>query len=435
MVMIITSLIIIYQGYNIKKQEQIDIHTHRYLKGLFRSHRDIIKNKFIENPINILRDDENLNLNEEPPSAPNSSNAPRPPKPPEDFSSLRITKEELNNQLEKYDMEVANILYSDLQMYGKLIAQDEEWKLYEYNGYYYFYYLDRFREILVKDTIKENEKTLTLISLTILLNMVFISFYIFLIKKLIPLGALKNNIKLFSKGNLFIDTSTKGKDEISEVSNEFNNAITQIRHLSESRNLFLRNIMHELKTPIARGFIIADMLEDNKYHKNLKKAFERLEYLLSELARLEILTSNNLKLKKDEFRIIDILDNSLDILLLDKEAIDLKIDTDKTIFVNADFEFFSVAVKNLIDNALKYGQEKPLVVVNEKFISVSNQGDKLTKPLNEYFKPFNRSYESSSKSLGLGLYIIHSILKAHGYKLEYSHKNGDNIFLIHLKSA
>ena len=44
-----------------------------------------------------------------------------------------------------------------------------------------------------------------------------------------------------------------GKDEIAEVSNEFNNAISKIKTLQDSRSLFLRNIMHELKNPHCQG--------------------------------------------------------------------------------------------------------------------------------------------------------------------------------------
>ena len=47
--------------------------------------------------------------------------------------------------------------------------------------------------------------------------------------------------------NFSISTKIAGKDEISQVANEFDNAIKQLIQLRESRNLFLRNIMHELK--------------------------------------------------------------------------------------------------------------------------------------------------------------------------------------------
>lgn len=416
--MMITSHIIIFKGYSIKKQEQIDVHTHRYLRNLAYAHQNIIR----EHNIKMDRpqiDDRRLNLDNE---------GLRPPPPPRP----NITKEMLNKELVKFDMEVSNINLEELERSAELLSQDLNWKLYRYQGYNYIFVSIRKNKMLIKDNVQDKSAIVPIVLLTVLLNLVFITFYIFLIKKLIPLISLKKDIILFSKGNLNIDTSTKGKDEISEVANEFNNAITTIRNLTESRNLFLRNIMHEFKTPITRGFIIADMLEDTKYHKNLKKAFERLDYLLNELARLEMLTSNNLHLKKENFRIIDILDNSLDILLLDSSAVDIEINTTQTKLISVDFEFFTVAVKNLIDNAIKYGDGKPIILVEENSITIKNKGEELEKPLDEYFKAFNRNYESSSKGLGLGLYIVHSVLKAHGFKLTYEYKDGYNSFIVKL---
>ena len=60
-------------------------------------------------------------------------------------------------------------------------------------------------------------------------------FYYFLYKKLKPLIKLKDEINRFSDGDLDIDTSMEGEDEISQVSNEFNKAIENIRDLNSSR--------------------------------------------------------------------------------------------------------------------------------------------------------------------------------------------------------
>jgi len=237
-----------------------------------------------------------------------------------------------------------------------------------------------------------SEITQFILYLVLLLNILFIVFYIYLFKKIIPLEKLKST--------------------------------------TNSRNLFLRNIMHELRTPITKGLLVSNMMEDSKFKDSLKKSFFRLEYLLKEFARIEELTSKNFKIQKDEFRIIDIIDHSLDILICDLDCIDLEV-IDNSI-VKVDFELFSLAIKNLLDNAIKYGEDKPKVIIKENTIYIKSIGKKLSKPVNEYTKPFNRDYENSNRGLGLGLYIINYILQAHNLTLEHNFIGKENIFSIKL---
>ena len=131
-----------------------------------------------------------------------------------------------------------------------------------------------------------------------IIDILLIWFFIFLRKKLKPILILKENMIKLSKGDFSISMKTNQKDEISQVSNEFDNAIKQLRQLRESRNLFLRNIMHELKTPITKGKLITDMYDDCERKFILIRVFQRLEYLLSEFAKIEELTSGKINLKK-----------------------------------------------------------------------------------------------------------------------------------------
>ena len=310
------------------------------------------------------------------------------------------------------------------------MSSELEWELYEYEGFKYFYKKDRFPSILIKDNIKMVNKTTYVILLTILLNIVFILFYIYIIRKLQPLQRLKTNIIKFSKGDMNIDTSCEGLDEISEVSNEFNNAINEIRQLTESRNLFLRNIMHELKTPITKGSLVSDMMIDGKHKDSLKRAFARLQYLLHEFAKIEQLTSNNIYLQKDEYRVIDMIDQAIDILLIDRDKLVFNIEDN--LVLNVDFQFFSLALKNLIDNGMKYGKSDVVIDVKKDQLAIKSVGKELEKDFQEYLKPFNRKYETSKHSLGLGLYIVENILKVHGLSLSYKYENNQNIFYIKL---
>ncbi|MDX9744199.1 MAG: hypothetical protein RBT59_10300, partial [Arcobacteraceae bacterium] len=294
---------IIYMGYNITKQQQIDLYVTKYLKTFHQIQKEFHQGKMPPPP----KGEDFFRQKEFP---------PMPPPPPKE---LHIDRKILATSLEKYDLELSTLTYQKISNDGVLLGYEREWELYEYEGYKYFYLKNRFDDILIKDTMQVADTTKYIIGLTLLLNLFFIAFYIFLIHKLKPLKILKENITKFANGDLEIDTFCDGKDEISDVSNEFNNAIGQIRTLTHSRNLFLRNIMHELKTPITKGLLISNMLEKNKFQESLKKAFFRLEYLLNEFAKIEQFTSSNIKLNKNLFTLEDIIDNSIDMLFLDKD--------------------------------------------------------------------------------------------------------------------
>ena len=401
--LMIVAHLIIYVGYTITKQEQIDLKVNRYMKTLFMIHKSQEKGKHH-----------------------NSNARQRPPHPPKPMFGL--TPKQLNDELKEYDLELQLSLYQQIKQKGDLIASQFDWELYEYEQHNYFYRKNRFDTLFIKDNIKVSNKTKYLLGLAFLLNILFISFYIFLIKRLTPLKKLKTNILKFSKGDLNINTSCTGKDEISEVSNEFNNAIKEINELTESRNLFLRNIMHELKTPITKGSLVSDMMVDGKYKESLKRAFSRLEYLLHEFAKIEQLTSKNIVLKKDKYRIVDIVDQAIDILMIERE--ELQFDINTNLVVDVDFQFFALSLKNLIDNGLKYGDTIVTIQVDTNYLAVKTTGKKLPKKLEEYLRPFNRAYETSTQSLGLGLYIVHNILKAHNLSLQYKYKDNQNIFYI-----
>lgn len=287
-----------------------------------------------------------------------------------------------------------------------------------------------FREnYLLMDIQSENKFKYFWMMALIFIDILLIWFYLFIRNKLTPLKELKEHMIQLSKGDFSVSCESNGKDEISQVSNEFNNAIKQLKILRESRNLFLRNIMHELKTPITKGRLVTDLIENDQRKERLKKIFLRLEYLLGEFSKIEEFTSGHLKLKKDEYRVIDLIDQALDILLLDSSVCDIESKSELTFIV--DFELFSIALKNLIDNAIKYSSNgKPKIVVGLNSIMIINSGKKLTKGIEEYFKPFNHDYESSQHGLGLGLYITNSIIKSHNYNLYYSYENEQHIFEI-----
>ena len=271
--------------------------------------------------------------------------------------------------------------------------------------------------------------------LWLIVNIVMAAFFIVVLKKLLRLRNLKNMIRRAGEEDKFRLIKVETNDEIGQIADEFNTTMQKIDAIKEARALFLRNILHEFRNPIMKGRIMADMLaeilQDDKFKSRLKQIFIRLEMILGEVVKVEKLVSNEWELKKNKHRVIDIVDHSVDMLLLkDTSRIDVRTDGEISA-VEVDFELYATGVKNLIDNALKYSSEKVVVSIDKNALCISSVGDELDPQRLDFQRAFNRKFESSNSGLGLGLYIANQIFIKHGHTLKYKHEDSKNNFLIY----
>ena len=102
-----------------------------------------------------------------------------------------------------------------------------------------------------------------------------------------------------------IKVISNNQDEIGELSREFAKAANTIDKMNKSRVLFLRSIMHELKTPIAKGRIVTEMLTDTKAKNRLISVFTRLNAIIDNFAKIEEMNTNNYKISKTRYKLID----------------------------------------------------------------------------------------------------------------------------------
>lgn len=260
-----------------------------------------------------------------------------------------------------------------------------------------------------------------------LVAIILLAAYVFVIRKLKPLRKLKRQIAKFAAGEIDeVQNVSSGNDEISEVAEAFYDAVSQIKNLNASRKLFLRNIMHELKTPITKGRLAAEMIEKSKNQERLVSVFIKLENLINEFAAVEQVTSNIALNNTKICRIDDVIDEALDIAMVDPGQVTISKLED--VNLNADFKLLAIAAKNMIDNALKYSPNKHVnITITRESIKFINEGERLSKELRHYVEPFTKG-ESAQKSFGLGLYIVENIIKAHKLTLSYEYKNGLNVF-------
>jgi two-component system OmpR family sensor kinase len=191
----------------------------------------------------------------------------------------------------------------------------------------------------------------------------------------------------------------------------------------------MRNMMHELKTPITRGRIAIEMVEDGTSKQTLIRAFERMNELIEELAHVERLTTQNFQPQIKEAKLDSIIEESISLLLCDRNQLSIK-STDETLLT--DTRLLSLAIKNLLDNALKYSiDEKATIIANNTSIKIISKGKSLEHPLDYYLEPFTQE-EKRNSGFGLGLYIVNNIAKRLDYTLNYYHKSNNNIFELKL---
>ena len=250
--------------------------------------------------------------------------------------------------------------------------------------------------------------------------------YILLRRSLAPLKLLKKEIITYGEGTFPSYKFSHKKDEISLLSNAFYQAVKKSKTLIESRKLFLRNIFHELNTPITKGKILTEILEEGSNKKMLDSIFTRLASLLQELAQMEEITSGDYTVDKKPIPIRELIDQARDWLYIDDE-INSNISNET---MNVDFHLMSIVFKNLIDNGEKYGTKLNITYDEDDILFIS-KGEELDFELEYFTQAFSKGDKrSSQQGFGLGLYIVHQILQKHQMDLQYNYKNGLNIFKI-----
>ena len=336
---------------------------------------------------------------------------------------------DMNYELFESKEEIKNILSNNKKIiFARSNKHNETFKIFEIDGKIYLFFEKFDTQILIKDLDSQNlTNSFYTIFVFVSLLVVITILYINTLKKLLPLKELKDKVINFGDEKFDFELSnSSSKDEVTLLANEFKKSAQKLKNIKESRNIFIRNIMHELKTPITKGKFLLQLEKSDENIEKLKMVFNRLESLINEFATIEELISQNRVLEKKSYFLEDLLDNAKDILMIDDNCVK---NSYENIKLNVNFKLFSIAIKNLIDNAIKYSNDKKVEVLtqNEDILFV-NSGKKLEGDFEKYLEPFYS--KSSNESFGLGLYIVFNILKANGYNLLYKYEDSKNIFTI-----
>ena len=335
----------------------------------------------------------------------------------------QLIKEHKLKKLDSMEKGSKEVLYEKKHTFGFIsifqISLEDEFII-------HLKYLDEEYILKTKDEKNLSEK-FTLNLLIFLDIFVLILIFLYILKLLNPLKKITSEIKSFSKGDLSRRVKINSKDEIGILANSFNNMASNLEELITTREELLRDIGHELRTPIAKGKFAIEKLEETDNKTLLKKIFFDLESLTNELIQLEKLKSSKLNLT--QFSADTLVLEALDKLYIDNEE-KVTLNILKSFKIKGDLNYLSTAIKNLIDNALKYSTSYPIEIkIDNNEIVISNFGKKLSKNIKYYLRPFTQELQQRN-GFGLGLSIVKKILDRHNFKLNYFYKNKKNSFVV-----
>jgi len=347
----------------------------------------------------------------------------------EDFETYRLKHKLTPVGGEKMDRvrEEGKALIED-ELFRKTL-QSGDIEIFVYDGHYYYAYKMDTMYYYRSDEPMTPYKIYIMITFFILV-LLLLGLYRYISSSIHPLQELYIQIKRFANGEKEIHSNVEGDDEVAQVANAFYDSVSKMQGLEKSRSLFLRNVMHELKTPISKGKLLIHFLEgETKDKRLLENLFEQMQGHLNDLARVETMTAKNLELNKRSYAAIDVIDHAIDLLDIKRE--DLKENLHNEM-IEVDFNLFAYALKNLLDNAMKYADSKPILIeLENKCLTISNKG----KPFKEDFSTYVKAYERdtsqhSLEGMGLGLYIVNEIVTRHGYELHYEFSDNMHKFSI-----
>ena len=306
-------------------------------------------------------------------------------------------------------------------------------KILFYKDHYYLYmnYLDD--EIILFD--KEQDEYYAqkqLVSSLIFVDVfILIILFLFIIKLLLPLKTIGKGLKIFGNGNYdYRINETKNNDEIADIIENFNFMASKLQKLIISRQELLCDISHELRTPISKAKLSIELIEEGKYKQLLKSSIEQMDNLTNELLELEKLNSDSVQFEIKKYYAQTILAEALSRLICEDDDIEVKIVEDFESYV--DLKYMGIALKNILDNGLKYRSHGLVyVIVENRCITIENYGSKLEKDLDYYMQTFTQENSARNiKGYGLGLNMVKRILDKHQCSLEYNYKDGKNRFII-----
>jgi len=278
-----------------------------------------------------------------------------------------------------------------------------------------------------KNTVIEG----TIISVVIAVIISSVLAYIFSKKITKPIIRLNESISNVAKLKNVKHLSASGTKEITDLALSYNSMIDRLISLEDMRDDLVDDVVHELRTPLAR--IVGDLegVRDKIYKADetvisrvLRNAY-RLDTLINRLTHFANIRAGKIKITKKKIFVHKIIKDIISTIdIKEYPAVNIKNLVSKKLTIDADIELITEVFENLINNAIKYTNNGFINILNNSannqlYFIDSGVGIKKENLQNifERFYRVDKSRNVKSGGLGLGLAIVREIVEAHGWNI------------------
>ena len=250
-----------------------------------------------------------------------------------------------------------------------------------------------------------------------------------------PLKQMSLQARKFAKGDFTGRLPVEGHDEIAQLTKSFNDMADALEKEESVRRDFIANISHELKTPMTTisGFIDGILggtippVKQNHYLEIVSEEIGRLSRLVASMLSLARIDSGKTQLYKTDFMLAETMVNILTTFedrLIEKDIKIKGLETADGIQVHGDQTLMHQVLYNLFENATKFTPQEGIITFNFEvrddrlYFSIKNTGKGIAKEdlpfIFDKFYKTDKSRSEDKKSMGLGLYIVKTIITLHG---------------------
>ncbi len=329
-----------------------------------------------------------------------------------------------DDDLSVLDMKLhKKIITKNYQLLYKKGDDKKGFAVYEFENKKLLHIYNHIDEVLLEDTKKaQNISIVHIVFLILLISQILLSIRV---RKLLrPLSLITNKLRTIEDGDLSALSFDTNYDEIKHMVLSYNKAVAKIQYILDTREMFSKIFMHELKMPIAKAMfhLKADISQNT--HDKLKDILDQLNQELDKFAQLESLISHHERINDTPNNMIDTINEAVaKINTIQKNNI--HINCSKTTTINGDRQLWVICFKNILENALKYSANNRVnICCSDGKISFQNIGQPLPIDISgdiTNWKLTKNQRNKSSTGYGFGLFIIKTITTINRYKLQYSY--------------